>query len=243
MARKPRILTSNNTTGRPGFKSGTTRAADSGKKVAKDTAGSVQSPRRLIARDPADGISANIGTEKDVPILGTVVPAVNATLDTNLTGADNDLHYEAKVGGVVGNAITITYTDPGGTTAAFSVAVVANAITVNLARAASAITTTANDIIAGILASAPASALVNVSLKTGNSGAGIVTALGATHLAGGAEAVTTPDDAVNTVGPQSPSVVKAPSFKKGNATPTGTLSVAPGRNVNRGVRHTRINKS
>lgn len=110
-----------------------------------------------------------------------------ASLTTALTGANNDLKFTAKKGGIGGNAITITYSDPGGTTASESVSVSGNAITVHLARASSAISSTGNTILASIAGSTGASALVTAALAAGNDGTGLVIALSSTPLASGAD--------------------------------------------------------
>lgn len=113
-----------------------------------------------------------------------------ATLTTALTGSNNDLKYTSVGRGVGQNAVTITYVDPPGNNAALGVSVTGNAITVNLATdGSSAITSTADDVAAAILASAPASALVSAEDAPGNDGTGVVTALAATPLAGGADYV------------------------------------------------------
>lgn len=113
--------------------------------------------------------------------------AVQATLSTNLTGSNNDLTYTAVTPGTGGNSVTIAYVDPSGNDAELSVDVAASAITVNLATGvAGAITSTGDDIKAAILASVPASALVTVADKSANDGSGVVIAMSATPLAGGA---------------------------------------------------------
>lgn len=112
---------------------------------------------------------------------------VQATLTTALTGANNDLKYTADLRGTVGNAITIAYINPATPSAALSVVVVGNAITVNLAtNGSSVITSTASQILTAINASVAASALISVALAPANTGAGVVTALTATNLTGGA---------------------------------------------------------
>lgn len=122
----------------------------------------------------------------------TEVTPPKATLTTSLTGTNNDLVFTAAEGGSWGNAIQVAYIDPGGTTAALSVVVGGFLITVNLARAASAIVTTANDILAAVQANLDAQALVGVALAGSNDGTGVVTALSAASLAGGSYATTLP---------------------------------------------------
>lgn len=119
-----------------------------------------------------------------VPVTEVVPP--KATLTTSLTGSNNDLVFTALKRGPIGNNVRIQYIDPGGTTASLSVACYGFDILVSLARAASAIITTANDITAAIAANADAAQLVSIANAGGNDGTGIVTALALTNLAGGA---------------------------------------------------------
>lgn len=126
-----------------------------------------------------------------VQIPVTDVGAQAATLTTALAGSDNDLTFTARKGGSWGNDVQVAYVDPGGATASLSVVVSGPLITVNLARAASAIITTANDIKTAIERKPDARALVEVELA-GAAGTGIVTALAATSLAGGSYGVTNP---------------------------------------------------
>ncbi len=115
-----------------------------------------------------------------------------ATLTTALTGANNDMVFTAKNGGIAnsiyggtnGNAITVRYVDPGVETATEVVAVVGTAITVTL-RNVSTVLSTAAQVKTAIEASAAASALVTVANASANTGAGAVIALAATPLAGG----------------------------------------------------------
>lgn len=112
---------------------------------------------------------------------------VAASYTTALTGTNNDLTYTAKALGTGGNAITIAYINPGTASHALVVAVSGNAITVTLAtNSSSVITSTGATVLAAIQASTAASALVTVANFTGNTGAGVVTALTATNLTGGA---------------------------------------------------------
>lgn len=113
------------------------------------------------------------------------IPAVAATLTTALTGANNDLKFTAVTAGVAGNSITIDYVDPGGASATLSCTVLVNAITVSLGRTLSAIDTTATALAAIIAGTPAAAALVTAANAAGNTGAGLVTALAATPLAGG----------------------------------------------------------
>lgn len=126
-------------------------------------------------------VYANAGTPED---------AAQATIAINPTGDDNGLTFTARAYGAEGNGITVAYVDPGDD-AALSVSVFRQAITVNLAYAESAITSTAAEVKAAIEAHGAASQLVTVAILASDSGAeddgsGIVTAIAATALEGGA---------------------------------------------------------
>ncbi len=117
--------------------------------------------------------------------------AVAATLSTNLSGSNNDLTFTAVTAGTGGNSVTVSYVDPSANAASLSVSVLGTAITVNLATdGGGLITSTATLVRAALIASTPAAALITPTLKTGNDGTGVVTALAATALAGGAAAPT-----------------------------------------------------
>lgn len=110
-----------------------------------------------------------------------------ATLTTSLAGANNDLVFRARDAGGKGNGISIAYINPGTPSAALSVTVAGSAITVNLAtNGASAITSTASEVAAAIAAVWNADKLVTITNSGADTGAGVVTALAATNLAGGA---------------------------------------------------------
>lgn len=103
-----------------------------------------------------------------------------ATLATG-TAAVNRVTFTSRKRGADGNDLTITFVDPGGTTASLSIDVDGNDIIVNLARAASAISSVPADIVAAILEHDAASQLV-----TGvASGSSVVAAVAKTNLAGG----------------------------------------------------------
>lgn len=78
----------------------------------------------------------------------TPVNAVASSLTTALAGANNDIVWTAATKGADGDNITIEYVDPGTPSAALSVDVVGNAITVNLATDAG--TSSSADIGAGL---------------------------------------------------------------------------------------------
>jgi hypothetical protein len=114
--------------------------------------------------------------------------AVRASLATALAGADNDLVFTAVNGGVSGNAITVKYTDAGAGQA-LAVGVVGTDIDVTLETdGGGVIQSTAADIATEIAATPAAAALVTAALVAGETGAGVVTAMVQTPLAGGASA-------------------------------------------------------
>ena len=125
--------------------------------------------------------------------------ATDATLTTVLDGANNDIVFTAVTGGPVGNTISVEYIDPEGNDKALDVDVDGRAIKVYLATGvAGAITTTSTLLQAAIAAHPVASTLVTTANSGADDGSGVVTEMGATHLAGGAGAdVTTPDGATN----------------------------------------------
>lgn len=116
-------------------------------------------------------------------------PAVPAVLTTALAGSNNDLTFLAVTAGVDGNSITVALVDPSANNAALSVDVLASAISVNLATGpAGEIVSTAAQVKAAINADAEAAALVTAAIAPGNTGWGVVTAMAAANLAGGADA-------------------------------------------------------
>jgi len=85
--------------------------------------------------------------------------------------------------------VSVTYVDPAANSQALAVTVLGSAITVSLATdGGGLITSTAALVRTALIAGVPAAALITPTLKTGNDGTGVVTALAATPLAGGAAA-------------------------------------------------------
>ena len=125
--------------------------------------------------------------------------ATDATLSTDLTGNNNDIVYTAVTGGGIGNTISVEYIDPDAASQSLEVDVAGRAITVYLATDGSKVITTTGDLLKAAIEAHPvASTLVTVADKAANDGSGVVTAMGATHLAGGEGAdVTTPGGATN----------------------------------------------
>lgn len=112
--------------------------------------------------------------------------AVAASVDAGVVGENNAITYTAKAAGVAGNAISVTLTDPPGNNVALSVDVDGTDIEVTLATdGASAITSTAAQVIAAIKEHDVASQLITAANKGASSGAGVVKALAKTSLSGG----------------------------------------------------------
>lgn len=119
-----------------------------------------------------------------------------ASLTTAVAGANNDITYTAVEAGTVGdksglygNQITIAYVVAGASTP-LSVSVTGAAITVNVAtNGSSAAISTAAQVRDAVNASEAARKLVSAALAPGNDGTGVVAALSATPLAGGADVV------------------------------------------------------
>lgn len=123
---------------------------------------------------------------------GAPVDAVQASLDRDPAGDDNALTFTAKDYGTGGNAITITYVDPGDNDQVLGVVVVDTDAVVNLATGvAGAITSTAAEVLAEWEGTAPALALASVIIDTSDTGvaddgSGIVTALAEANFTSGA---------------------------------------------------------
>lgn len=120
---------------------------------------------------------------------GAPVDAVQASKSINPTGDDNAIVFTARDYGTAGNSITVQYVDPGADSA-LSVSAAGPAITVTLAYAEAAITSTAAEVLAAIEADPKANSLVSVALDATDSnpddGSGVVTAIAKTALADGA---------------------------------------------------------
>jgi uncharacterized protein len=127
-------------------------------------------------------------------IIGMVGTAPLAEADTKafvaLPGVANaPMTATSKLVGTLGNAIRIRIVNPGTASAALGVVVAGNDIMVNLATSAGSVpTSTAAQVIAAIVASVPANALVAVTNDAGSTGAGLVAATtGWLTLAGGTD--------------------------------------------------------
>lgn len=114
--------------------------------------------------------------------------AVAASLATGVVANNNAITFTAKEAGVAGNDISVTLIDPAGNNGALSVDVVGRDINVTCATdGASAIASTAAEIIAAVIASA-AGDLVTPTNTGASTGAALVVAVAKTDLAGGTDA-------------------------------------------------------
>lgn len=121
-----------------------------------------------------------IGTAPDAQ------PEVKAALAIGVVASNNALTFTSKLTGVLGNNISLKLVKPNANSAALSVSVIGQAITVNLATSnVGAITTTAAQLKTAIEANAAANALVTIANTGGSTGASAVTALPTTFLTGG----------------------------------------------------------
>ena len=114
-----------------------------------------------------------------------------ATLTTSGGNANSHITLTHEPGGVVGNTYDLVLVDPGGATAALSVSVLGTTITVSLARAASAITTTATQLVDALNCNAVRALGITAKIKATENGSGIVAALAHPngHLTGGLDPV------------------------------------------------------
>lgn len=113
-------------------------------------------------------------------------------------------------GGLIGNNITVTFVDPGGTTATLGVVVSGYDITVNLGRAASAINSTAAQVAAAVNGAVEGASGGGGYVQQGTqnlvvatlpgAGSGLVAAQAKTNLSGATGATVTTFDAGRAVG-------------------------------------------
>lgn len=115
---------------------------------------------------------------------GTTNFAIHATL-TKKVNEHSGLVFRALSGGTGGNAVRIAFVN-NGASQSLDVTVAGNDITVALATSgASAVTSTANDVLAAVNADAEANLLVQASLLYGDDGTGVVTAFAMTAFMAG----------------------------------------------------------
>jgi len=80
-----------------GKATGVSMAAHGGGRVSKDSAGR-SGVTRLIARDPAKGVSANIGTKRDVGLftISPAIPGLTGKQSPRILNARARAGFEAK---------------------------------------------------------------------------------------------------------------------------------------------------
>lgn len=121
-----------------------------------------------------------VGTAPDAQV------ATAAKLNTGVVASNNALTWTAKATGTGGNDISVILKDPYANSAALSVSVSGNVITVNLATTgAGVISSTATLVAAAIAANSAANALVTVTNTGASTGAGVVAAVLQTYLSDG----------------------------------------------------------
>lgn len=119
--------------------------------------------------------------------------AVAASLATGVVANNNAITFTAVQKGDAGEAIKVQLADPGGNDKALSVAISGDTVVVSLATdGTGAITSKASEIIAAVNAHLVAKQLVTAANTGASTGAGVVVAVEATALAGGAEAAANP---------------------------------------------------
>lgn len=123
-----------------------------------------------------------LGSATDTELAGSF-----ATLTTALTGTNNDILFTARKRGVSGNIIQVQYLN-GGASQPLTLTLTGSLIKVNLATdGASAVTTTASQILTAISLDTNVKSLIKPVLAAGNTGAGVVTVMAATNLSGGTD--------------------------------------------------------
>jgi len=121
--------------------------------------------------------------------IDTLHAGICATLTTTGGNANSHIRLIHFEGGVAGNSITLTMTNPGGT-GTIAVTVTGTDIDVTLAVTDGSITSTAEDVVQALNADVDVRALkVRAEVVSGETGAGIVAALEETALSGGLGAI------------------------------------------------------
>jgi len=163
--------------GGPATLPGPVLSVDVGDRVVVNLANYLDEPVSIVFPGQAlvpDAVGAppNVGTGLVAALAatslsgGSDVPAVAASLTTALPGDSSDVTYTADTAGLAGNGITVEYVDPGAPSS-LAVTVIGTAITVSLATDGSAISSTANDVVAAVNADVNAALLVNAALAPG----------------------------------------------------------------------------
>lgn len=143
----------------------------------------------IVAVRSADGTVTYLAFV--IPTATTPVDGVQSSLTTDMTNANADITLTAVAYGSGGDRISVTYVDPSANDAVLAVTVSGFDITVSLATNGSGtITSTADDVVTAIGASAAASALVTATAE--GDGSGVVEAVAQAYLAGGVNVTAGP---------------------------------------------------
>jgi hypothetical protein len=122
-----------------------------------------------------------------------ITNAVAASKETGVIADNNRILWTAREKGIGGNGIKVAIVDPSANSAALAVTIDGDTIKVSVATSGvGAITSTAADVIAAVAAHLVASDFVIASNVTGFTGAGVVAAVAAGALSGGADWVVVP---------------------------------------------------
>lgn len=159
-------------------------------------------------------------------ILTDLADTSGIQIDQYVTGTDvsatlviQDLTYTSELFGVLGNAVTVAYTT-GGTAGAEVVTVVGNAISVQIQSGVS----TATQVRTALLASAPAMALVSVTV-TGTGSTAQTAPVAATNLSGGLDNTIPIGTKVASITPEAPIIIQTANTTAGSASVTNAVSI------------------
>lgn len=173
------------------------QAVESGKRPTMDNSTNCNRIGAVAQVEAGAAIAAlALVTSDSVGRAVTAAAAVAASLATGTVGANTGITYTAKTAGTGGNSIRVQLLDPAANSQALAVDVDGNDIIVSLAtNGGGAITSTAAQVIAAINEDNTASQKITAANTGASSGAGVVSAVALTALAGGSEA--TSDSAIN----------------------------------------------
>jgi hypothetical protein len=178
-----------------------------------------------VEATPAADVSNGSATLTNVTDLTNIEVGMYASAPgTFASKVIQDLTYTALVDGTFGNAISLTYVDPGAASQPLSVSVVNQAITVSLAtNGASALISTADDIV-GAIEGSDAAALVDVVVS--GTGATVQTAQAVTSLTGGAAGPIPDGSTVDEIIDSEPLITQTGNTTAGSTTVSNLTSSA-----------------
>ena len=132
--------------------------------------------------------TANTGVIGIVGTAPNALPETKASYKYGIVAANNALTITSKLVGNAGNTISLALLDPKANNAALSINVAGRDISATLATSAmGAITTTAAQLLAALAANPAANALISVANTATSSGAGVISAVRKSYLAGGVD--------------------------------------------------------